>query len=360
MFGAVARRVDLDAALLDVARAAGVKVHDGHAVTDAGLERRRRSPCRSTASGEVTAPFAVAADGMWSPLRKAFGCSDEAGYLGEWHAFRQYFTGVGPAATGQLWVWFEEDLLPGYAWSFALPGGVANVGFGIHRRSGSPTSEMKALWADLLQRPHIRAVLGPACQPEAPHKAWPIPARIGGTQLVAAGGRVLFVGDAARAPDSMTGEGIGQALETGQLAAAAIAAGGPRRPGAVAERYQRSVKTGLAIDDSVALALSRVLGHSRGRGAQSAWPAPPTGRAATSPAGCSRTTRGRSWPRPAAGTRRCCTARAPSARRALTRGPAPAPARSDIRQHRARTKVVTRYALAFRHATTRCPATSKS
>lgn len=267
VFGAVARRVDLDAALLDVARAAGVKVHDGHAVTDACLEDD--VVALSVAGiGEVTAPFAVAADGMWSPLRKAFGSSDEAGYLGEWHAFRQYFTGVGPAATGQLWVWFEEDLLPGYAWSFALPGGVANVGFGIHRRSGSPTSEMKALWADLLQRPHIRSVLGPSCQPEAPHKAWPIPARIGGTQLVAAGGRVLFAGDAARAPDSMTGEGIGQALETGQLAASSIAAGRPDTPALVGCSYQRAVKTGLAIDDSVALALSRVLGHPRGaRGA---------------------------------------------------------------------------------------------
>jgi menaquinone-9 beta-reductase len=201
-------------------------------------------------------------------MRKAFGCSDEPGYLGEWHAFRQYFTGVGPAATGQLWVWFEQDLLPGYAWSFALPGGVANVGFGIHRRSGAPTSEMKALWRDLLQRPHIRDVLGPAGQPESAHKAWPIPARIGGTRLVAAGGRVLFVGDAARAPDSMTGEGIGQALETGQLAALAIVGGTPDAPDAVAEGYRRSVMAGLAIDDSVALALSRVLGHSRGaRGA---------------------------------------------------------------------------------------------
>src|SRR6476659_5922426 len=31
-YAAVARRIDLDAALLDVARAAGVKVHDGHAL----------------------------------------------------------------------------------------------------------------------------------------------------------------------------------------------------------------------------------------------------------------------------------------------------------------------------------------
>ena len=38
----------------------------------------------------------------------------------------------------RLWVWFEPDLLPGYAWSFPLPGGRANVGFGVRRDGGPP------------------------------------------------------------------------------------------------------------------------------------------------------------------------------------------------------------------------------
>jgi geranylgeranyl reductase family protein len=267
LFAAVARRADLDAALLDVARASGVKVHDGHAVTDAVGD----GPLIRLAVdgiGPVLARYAVGADGMWSPLRKALGANDEPSYLGEWHAFRQYFSAVGPKAANRLWVWFEPDLLPGYAWSFPLPGGAANVGFGIHRTSGQPTSAMKAQWADLLERPHIRGILGPAARPEAPHKAWPIPARVGQTILSAAGGRVLFVGDAARATDSMTGEGIGQALETGELAAAAILAGGPHDAASVAIRYTASIQAGMAVDDRLARALSRVLKHRRGaRGA---------------------------------------------------------------------------------------------
>ena len=39
----------------------------------------------------ITARFVVAADGMWSPVRKALGAG-EPGYLGEWHGFRQYAT----------------------------------------------------------------------------------------------------------------------------------------------------------------------------------------------------------------------------------------------------------------------------
>jgi geranylgeranyl reductase family protein len=265
MFAAVARRTELDAALLDVARSTGVKVHDGHAVTDAVVEQGDRVVrLQVDGLGSVLTRYAIGADGMWSPLRKSLGVGDEPGYLGEWHAFRQYFTGVTPMAASQLWVWFEPDLLPGYAWSFPLAGGRANVGFGVHRVKGRPTGEMKEKWEGLLARPQIRCLLGPDARAEGLHKAWPIPARVGQAQLVAGGGRVLFVGDAARACDSMTGEGIGQALETGELAARAIDGAGPVNASAAADAYRRAVRTGLAVDDRLAVLLSRALQHRKG------------------------------------------------------------------------------------------------
>jgi flavin-dependent dehydrogenase len=203
---------------------------------------------------------------MWSPLRKAVlgPDADGAGYLGEWHAFRQYFRHVGPSAASELWVWFEPDLLPGYAWSFPLGGDRANVGFGILRTAGAPTKSMKAQWPELLRRPHIAAVLGPDAMPESPHKAWPIPARVGDTRLAGGGGRVLFVGDAARATDPMTGEGIGQALETGLLAAAAIVAAGSARPLAAGARYTVAVGRTLAVDHKLAALLVRALARHNG------------------------------------------------------------------------------------------------
>jgi geranylgeranyl reductase family protein len=265
MFAAVARRAELDAVLLDLARSAGVKVHDGHAVTGAAVDEGSRVvQLQVDGLGSVITRYAIGADGMWSPLRKALGVGDEPGYLGEWHAFRQYFTGVTPVAASQLWVWFEPDLLPGYAWSFPLAGGRANVGFGVHRVEGRPTAEMKEQWQRLLDRPQIRRVLGPDANSEGPHKAWPIPARVGQTQLVAGGGRVLFVGDAARACDSMTGEGIGQALETGELAARAIVGAGATDSSAAADAYRLAVRTSLAVDDRLAVLLSGTLKHRKG------------------------------------------------------------------------------------------------
>lgn len=266
-YAAVARRVELDAAFLDVARSAGVKVHDGHALVGAA-PAGDRVVLDVEGIGAVESRYAIGADGMWSSLRKLLAADDERGYLGEWHAFRQYFRGVAPAAATELWVWFDRDLLPGYAWSFPLAGGRANVGFGILREPGAPTSSMKALWPEILARPHVREVLGDGAEPESAHKAWPIPARIGRSRLSAAHGRALFVGDAARATDPMTGEGIGQALETGLLAAHAILAAGWRWPGAAAQRYESTVRAGLAVDNALAGLLQRALRHDSGaRGA---------------------------------------------------------------------------------------------
>jgi flavin-dependent dehydrogenase len=210
----------------------------------------------------VAARYVIAADGMWSSVRKAVGL-DRAGYLGEWQAGRQYFANVGPEAR-KLWVWFEPDMLPGYAWSFPLPGGTANVGYGIIRQDGKPSGPLKGQRVDWQDRPNVARVLGPDATPIGPWKAWPIPARIGRTPLSGLGGRLLFAGDAAGACDPMTGEGIAQALETGEMAAQAVVGAGPERPSSAAARYRRRIRWGLAVDDRLSRDLARVLARPGG------------------------------------------------------------------------------------------------
>ncbi len=233
LFAAVTPRLELDNALVDLAVASGVTVLQGH-----GLKQLEIDGGGARAGveglGTVTARHVVAADGMWSPARKALGLNVD-GYLGEWHAFRQYVDGVTGPAADRLIVWFDEDFLPGYAWSFPLPDGRANVGFGIRRGAGRRTRDMGPTWARFFERPHVAAALGPGATPVDRHLAWPIPARIDTATL--ATGPVLFAGDAAGATDVMTGEGIGQALLTGRLAAAAIIAGGD-----VARAYRHTVR----------------------------------------------------------------------------------------------------------------------
>jgi geranylgeranyl reductase family protein len=259
-FAAVAPRLQLDAALVDVAVKAGSTLLEGHGFDGSLIIRDDHVELGISDQAPIAAQYVVAADGMWSPVRKAAGLA-EPGYLGEWHAFRQYASGVTGSAGDHLHVWFEPDFLPGYAWSFPLPGGRANLGFGVLRDGTHRGRDMKQQWAGLVERPHIRRALGPAATLEDRHSAWPIPARIDRAPL--ARGRVLLTGDATMASDVMTGEGIGQALLTGRLAAEAIL-DAPGQPERVAEAYRRSVRHHLVADHRMSALLGRVLARQRG------------------------------------------------------------------------------------------------
>ena len=256
-YAAVVPRREYDAALLDLAHRAGANVRVGHAMVGIKVDAKGAT-LAVDGMGEVRATTVVAADGMWSPTRRLLRLADE-GYRGEWHAFRQYVADVGPAAA-DLHVWFEPDLLPGYAWSFPLSGRRANVGFGVLRGGRVAVGDTGRLWDELLDRPAIREVLGPSARPVGRRMAWPIPARVGSSALDH--GPVLFAGDAAAVTDALTGEGIGQALLTGILAAeASLAGGGQDR---VAARYRRRVLGDLRADHRMSVTLQRILARRIG------------------------------------------------------------------------------------------------
>lgn len=258
-FAAVARRTELDAAVLDLARDAGVTVHEGHRLVGA-TRAGDTVEVDVEGLGSVTARWVIGADGTWSPLRRALGAQLE-GYRGDWHAYRQYFTDVSAQAQRDLMIWFDADLLPGYAWSFPLGDGRVNFGYGIVRGDHLDGSWMNRRWVDLLQRPHIAGFLGADAVADGPRKAWPIPTRLPGPTLTA--GRALFVGDASALGDPMTGEGIGQALASGIAAARAIIAN-PDDPAAVGDDYRTWVAAHLAPDTRMAEWLSRALRHRKG------------------------------------------------------------------------------------------------
>jgi geranylgeranyl reductase family protein len=246
----VVPRADLDAALVARARAVGVDLHEHAEVV--GLEQTDdRVLVRFADDQTLEVAHVIAADGHWSSVRRACS-SDEAPDLGTWHAFRQYFHGVNEE---RQWVLFERDLLPGYAWVFPLAGGRANVGLGVLRERGTSGKQLANLWRDVIGRPTMQRILGADAEPDDSVRAWPIPASYDKSRL--SDGRVLYAGDAAAVVDPMTGEGIAQALETGALAAAAIAVGGT--PAEVARHYADTVDRAVGRDLRFAGALQRIL-----------------------------------------------------------------------------------------------------
>ena len=170
---------------------------------------------------------------------------------------------------------------------------------------------MKEQWAELLARPHVVEALGPGVELEDRHTAWPIPAGIDRATL--SSGRVLFVGDAAMATDTMTGEGIGQAVLTGRLAAEAIIATGALQPDVVARpvRDRRPPPPG-GRPPHVGAAQPGPRPRARRPRRDAPGRRSTAGRAATSPAGCSRTSPERSPSPPRAGTAQLASRRNPA------------------------------------------------
>jgi len=116
---------------------------------------------------------------------------------------------------------FLEELLPGYFWIFPLPNGQANVGAGM--LSSSVSAKKVNLKQDML-----RAI---ANNPKIKHRfanaklvnniqGWGLP--LGSKKRIISGNNFLLTGDAASLIDPFTGEGIGNAMYSGMLAAAHI------------------------------------------------------------------------------------------------------------------------------------------
>jgi geranylgeranyl reductase family protein len=253
-FAAIAPRIELDNALVQLARSRNIRVLEGHefvSISEQTSDHITIDISNSHSNNKietVQSKFVIASDGMWSPVRKSLGMSTP-GYLGEWHAFRQYANNVTGSAKDRLHVWFEKDLLPGYAWSFPLQDGRVNIGFGILR--GGKYSVQ-----------HIANALGSEVVMEDRHTAWPIPARV--TSAPLSSGRVLFIGDAACVTDSLTGEGIGQALLSGQLSAQAIVAGIGREASVTRNKYEQLIRQHFFADHRMSMTLGSVLKSSLG------------------------------------------------------------------------------------------------
>ncbi len=264
LHGLVCRRIELDSALREQAEKEGAEVLEGCTVE--GLVPTAGGATVTASGRNLSAGTVIACDGAWSPTRKALA-APALPRLGEWHAFRRYFCDVSPEAASHLWIWFDELTLPGYAWSFPLGGGVANVGTMLARRPGVTGASMQRDFEAILGGPWAISLLGRRARQSGPGRSWPIPvAPVSGEGLLsAAGGRVLFAGDAARLADPLTGEGVAQALESGKLAAQAVLR--QSDPAGAATAYEARVRASIRVDNRFAGFLAGLLEPPRGMAA---------------------------------------------------------------------------------------------
>jgi flavin-dependent dehydrogenase len=116
---------------------------------------------------------------------------------------------------------FLEELLPGYFWIFPLPNGMANVGAGMlsHVVSKKRINLKEDMLKAIANNPNIKHRFKGA-RLEGKISGWGLP--LGSKRRSISGDNFLLTGDAAALIDPFTGEGIGNAMYSGMLAAAHI------------------------------------------------------------------------------------------------------------------------------------------
>lgn len=134
-------------------------------------------------------------------------------------------------------VWHAR-LAGGYGWIFPAPGGDFNIGAGLTGRSAQRKHNLRALFAAFCEV-HADArdlVAGGTWSGEL--KGAPLRCSLDGARWSRPG--LLGTGEVIGSTYAFTGEGIGKAMETGLLAADAIADGGEEA--AVRERYHAALR----------------------------------------------------------------------------------------------------------------------
>jgi geranylgeranyl reductase family protein len=233
--GGAAPRLELDAAIRQVALDAGVTALEDLRAVDVRIEGGQVRGVQFTSGtgrdaerSEITCRRLVVADGARSQLGRRLGRT--------WHhstvygvAARAYIASRrsdDPWISSHLELRGEQDeLLSGYGWVFPLGDGEVNVGVGTLATAKHPADvNLRGLLA------HYAEAQRDSWQFEGDIRApWSALLPMGGAVSGVAGTNWMLVGDAAGCVNPLNGEGIDYGLETGHLAAQVLANTIPNR-----------------------------------------------------------------------------------------------------------------------------------
>lgn len=165
---------------------------------------------------EIRAKLVLAADGANSVVAQKFGLNKNP----QEHfivATRQYYKGV-TGMTDRIELHLVKHLIPGYFWIFPLPNGEANVGLGMIVRDmqAKKVNLKEATLREIKENPLFRDRFKDAV-PLEDVKGWNLP--VASYHRKCYGDGFLVLGDAASLIDPLSGEGVGNAMISGKLAA---------------------------------------------------------------------------------------------------------------------------------------------
>lgn len=217
--GFVSRRIHFDAFLADeIRRREEIDLQTGIEVTDIAREGDGWRLRSRDGAWEHTCRLLLLADGAQSRFaRKEAGLSKRpAHHAGAVRAYMRGVTGFHP--DGYIELHFLREYIPGYFWAFPLPGGASNIGLGMR------TDKLKERGVNL-RRELERVIAGhpllasrfAGAELEEKIVGYPLP--LGSKLRRASGDGFMILGDAGHMIDPLTGEGIGNGMYAGIIAA---------------------------------------------------------------------------------------------------------------------------------------------
>ena len=171
-----------------------------------------------TATASFEAKIALGADGTQSVLNKRLAANkvEKKHYAA---GIRQYYSNVKNFhPDNHIELHFYKEILPGYLWVFPLPDNRANVGLAmLSSIVSSKKINLKEQLDTLLKNNPVLKERFKDAVPLENVQGYGLP--LGSKKRTISGNRFLLLGDAAGLIDPFTGEGIGNAIRSGRIAA---------------------------------------------------------------------------------------------------------------------------------------------
>lgn len=215
--GYTATRIDFDNFMYNLAKDnSGADFYTNESVSSVAVYKDHVEI--KTSNGKTfQSKIAIGCDGAHSVLNKMLTPTkmDPMHHSG---AVRAYYRNIAGTDPGLMEIHFLKDFLPGYFWIFPLRDNMANVGFGVLTKTASEgkMNLRKSLEEIVLNSPVLKErFLNANLIGEI--KGFGLP--LGSRKVVMSGNRFMLSGDAASLIDPATGEGIGNAMLSGKLAA---------------------------------------------------------------------------------------------------------------------------------------------
>ena len=215
--GYICPRIDFDNLLVQqLKQFRNIKLYEGCSVQK--VETSKDYVQAFTSEGLFKGKMIIGADGAQSVVLKQLGTfkTDKNHYSA---GLRVYYEGVSSFHHNHyIELYFFKEILPGYLWIFPLPDNKANVGIGMlsSEVSKKKINLKEALQTLLTTHPELKARFQHAKALETV-KGFGLP--LGSKKRKISGERFLLTGDAASLIDPFTGEGIGNAIRSGRVAA---------------------------------------------------------------------------------------------------------------------------------------------